>query len=484
MALEALYDRYELVVGLEVHVQLNTQTKLFSRESTAFGQKANTQVSAVSLALPGTLPYLNQEAVNKAIKMGLALNCVIQNHNYFERKNYFYGDLPKGYQTTQDTRPIAKNGRLDVRTEADQIVPIRINRIHMEEDAGKSVHDLLDAHTAIDLNRAGVPLIEIVTEPDFHQAEHAAAFIQEIRQIVRAIDVSDGNMEEGSLRCDANISVRKKGETTYGTRCEVKNINSMRNLKRAIEHEFKRQVDSLEKGEKILQCTLNFDADTGETSVMRIKEDAHDYRYFACPDLPPLYLTEDFIQSIKSQMPALPAEIAKEIAQEAHIPYAEAMLIGADRAIYKLYLAAKTKVNQLKSLCNWLNGPLRNYINENIGDFSQWTIDGEQLADMINLVDQRQISLQNVFSILLPKLQAQQPVSALVEELNLRIEDNDAELLNYIREVFEEYSAQVQAYKKGKKGVLGLFVGEVMKKTKGKADAQKINKLIIEKLNE
>ncbi|RZK48601.1 MAG: Asp-tRNA(Asn)/Glu-tRNA(Gln) amidotransferase subunit GatB [Pedobacter sp.] len=484
MAFQSPYDLYELVVGLEVHVQLNTQSKLFSRESTAFGNNPNTQVSAITLGLPGALPFMNKEVLKKATLMGLALNCQIEPHNFFERKNYFYGDLPKGYQTTQDQLPIAKNGYLEVRFNQSKVEAIRINRIHMEEDAGKSIHDLSAYNTAIDLNRAGVPLIEIVTEPDINQAETAAAFINEIRQIVRALGISDGNMEEGSLRCDANISVMKKGATTYGTRCEVKNINSMRNLKRAIAHEFKRQVEVLEAGGSILQSTLNFDAETGETSVMRSKENAPDYRYFPCPDLPPLELTASFINELKENMPKLPAQIAMEIVEEAELTYAEALIIALDEAGYDFYLKAKTQVKQIKALVNWLIGPLRNYIQENNLRYESAPFTPTQIAEIINLVEAREISMQVVMNDLLPKIYPEAKVSSLIDDLNLRISDNETDLMNYISEVLSQYKTQVEAFKKGKKGVLGLFVGEVMKKAKGKADPQKVNSLILEKLNE
>ena len=273
-------DSYELVSGLEIHVQLNTQSKIFCSDSAAFGAEPNEHISTVSLGLPGALPKLNKEVVEKAMRIGLALNCEINQYNFFDRKNYFYADLPKGYQITQDNSPICKNGYLNVRLSDGSEKRIGINRIHLEEDAGKSMHDQDDNYSFVDLNRAGVPLIEIVTEPDIRSSEEAAALLTEIRQLVRFLDVSDGNMEEGSLRCDANISIRERGTTAFGTRCEVKNVNSIRNVRRAMDFEFGRQVEVVSNGGQIIQSTLNFDADKGTTSPMRSKEEANDYRYF------------------------------------------------------------------------------------------------------------------------------------------------------------------------------------------------------------
>src|ERR1700760_4310503 len=302
-------EKYELVVGLEVHAQLSTLSKAFSSDSAAFGGGPNQHVSPVSLGHPGTLPRINKRMVEYAVKMGLACNCTINLNNSFARKNYFYADLPKGYQITQDQAPVCLGGYVPVRLADGTQKDIAIHHIHMEEDAGKSMHDQHHADSLIDLNRAGVPLLEIVTEPDLRSAEEAGQFLTEIRKLVRYIDVCDGNMEEGSLRCDANISVRLKGQTTYGNRCEVKNLNSIRNVQRAIEHEFERQVRIVEAGGYIEQNTLNFNADTGETSVLRSKEMANDYRYFPEPDLMPLVLDEAYVTQIRQTLPALPNQL-------------------------------------------------------------------------------------------------------------------------------------------------------------------------------
>ena len=304
-------NTYELVSGLEIHVQLNTNSKIFSSDSAAFGAEANAHISTVSLGLPGALPKLNKEVIEKAMRIGLALKCEINQYNFFDRKNYFYADLPKGYQITQDNSPICKNGFIKVTLADGTEKRIGINRIHLEEDAGKSMHDQDENYSFVDLNRAGVPLIEIVTEPDIRSAEEASALLTEIRQLVRFLNVSDGNMEEGSLRCDANISIRKLGETEFGTRCEVKNVNSIRNVRRAMDFEFGRQVEVLSAGGEIVQSTLNFDADKGTTSPMRSKEEANDYRYFPDPDLPPILISNEWLERVKSAMPMLPKELEK-----------------------------------------------------------------------------------------------------------------------------------------------------------------------------
>ena len=484
MSLGADQRKYELVSGLEIHVQLNTRSKIFSSDSATFGAGPNEHISAVSLALPGALPKLNKEVVAKAIRIGLALNCEINQHNFFDRKNYFYADLPKGYQITQDNSPICKNGFLNVTLANGEEKRIGINRIHLEEDAGKSLHDQDAKYSYVDLNRAGVPLIEIVTEPDIRSAEEASALLTEIRQLVRHLDVSDGNMEEGSLRCDANISIREKESTAFGTRCEVKNLNSIRNVRRAMEFEFNRQVEVVDGGGKIIQSTLNFDADKGTTSPMRTKEEANDYRYFPDPDLQPIAISDQWLAEIRSAMPALPKELAKQLVAELGISHAEANMLAEDTELYQYFTAAKAAIKTPKSLVNWLLGPIRALLNEQNSTIGVYQVKPAQLAAAINLVDDKKISQAIALQKLLPALitYVGDDVAALAQQLNLLIvEDNDA-LDGFIAEVLTKYEAQVQAYKTGKKGVLGLFVGEVMKLAKGKADAKKINDLLIEKL--
>ncbi len=478
-------SEFELVSGLEIHVQLNTITKIFSSDSAAFGAAANENISPVSLALPGALPKLNHQVVEKAIKMGLALNCTINQENYFDRKNYFYADLPKGYQITQDAKPICQHGYIDVYLASGEVKRIGINRIHLEEDAGKSLHDQDSRFSFVDLNRAGVPLIEIVTEPDIRSAEEASALLIEMRKIVRHLDVSDGNMEEGSLRCDANISIRKKGTTEFGTRCEVKNLNSIRNVRRAMDFEFNRQVDWVSNGGSITQSTLNFDADKGTTSPMRSKEEANDYRYFPDPDLAPLYIADQWLNEIKAAMPALPREIAQRLVTDYGITTAEGFLLAENADLLHYFNAALPEVNQQKSLVNWLVGPIRALLHERGVVLAAYPISPTQMAKVINLTDDKKITQAAAIQQLLPALEktGDTDIILLAKELNLLIEDNDDALNEFIDQVLAKYDAQVAAYKKGKKGVLGLFVGEVMKMAKGKADPQKVNALIQQKLS-
>jgi aspartyl-tRNA(Asn)/glutamyl-tRNA(Gln) amidotransferase subunit B len=475
---------FELVSGLEIHVQLNTASKIFSSDSAAFGAKPNQNISAVSLALPGALPKLNKEVVAKAIRMGLALNCTINQTNFFDRKNYFYADLPKGYQITQDNLPICQNGYIDLTLSDGSEKRIGINRIHLEEDAGKSLHDQNDEYSYVDLNRAGVPLIEVVTEPDIRSAEEASALLTEMRKLVRHLDVSDGNMEEGSLRCDANISIREQGTTAFGTRCEVKNLNSIRNVRRAMDFEFKRQQEVVSAGEVIIQSTLTFDADQGTTAPMRTKEMANDYRYFPDPDLPPVYISDEWLAQLKAEMPALPKEITAGLTARFGISHSEAVIFAEDAQLLDYFNQTLTEVNHPKSLINWLTGPIRAMLTEQQRNISAFGLEPSQFAAVINLVDEKKITQQIALQQLLPALQ-QAPGSdplALAAAMNMLIVENSDELSDFADQVLEKFKPQVLAYKNGKKGVLGLFVGEVMKLAKGKADPQKINAVLEEKL--
>ena len=484
MGLGTTENNYELVSGLEIHVQLNTNTKIFSADSASFGASPNHNISTVSLALPGALPKLNKAVVAKAVRIGLALNCTINQTNHFDRKNYFYADLPKGYQITQDNQPICVNGFLEVELADGSTKKIGINRIHLEEDAGKSIHDQDDSYSLVDLNRAGVPLIEIVSEPDIRSAEEASALLTEIRKLVRHLNVSDGNMEEGSLRCDANISIRPNGSTEFGTRCEVKNLNSMRNVRRAMDFEFGRQVEVIENGGKIIQSTLNFDADKGTTSPMRTKEEANDYRYFADPDLQPIFISDDWLAEITSAMPALPNEISKQMVAEFGITKADAALFAENLDLLNYFNKALPIVNTKKTLINWLIGPVRALLSEKGITINDYNVKPEQLAAAINLVDDKKLTQQIAIQQLLPaiEMESKVDVTTLAQSLNLLISENSDELGAFIDEVLAKYPQQVEAFKKGKKGVLGLFVGDVMKLAKGKADAKKLNELILEKL--
>src|SRR3954447_22885784 len=357
-----LFEKYEAVIGLEVHAQLATKSKLFSGDSVEFGAEPNTHVSPITLGHPGTLPKTNKKAIEYAIKMGFACNCEIERANYFARKNYFYPDLPKGYQISQHTTPICKGGYVTIKSN-DGFRNVPLNRIHLEEDAGKSIHDVDMDYTCVDYNRAGTPLIEIVTEPDLHTADEAYQYVTEVRRLVRWLGICDGNMEEGSLRCDANVSVRLKGETKLGTKVEVKNLNSIRNVKKAIEYEIERMIAMLEKGEKIIQQTRSFDADTDNTFAIRDKEEANDYRYFPEPDLTPFHLTEEFISGIKATLPALPEELYKKYSLFGLNDY-DAKQLSDDKTTADYFEETIQFSKNYKAIVNWMLGPLRQAINE------------------------------------------------------------------------------------------------------------------------
>ncbi|MFZ1328172.1 MAG: Asp-tRNA(Asn)/Glu-tRNA(Gln) amidotransferase subunit GatB, partial [Chitinophagaceae bacterium] len=394
---------YEIVVGLEVHAQLLTQSKLFCGDSIAFGAEPNTHVSPITLGHPGTLPKMNKKAIEYAIKMGLACHCTIEMQNYFARKNYFYPDLPKGYQVSQHTTPICAGGYVKIKTTGGE-KNIRLNRIHMEEDAGKSLHDVDDEYTCIDYNRAGTPLIEIVTEPDLRSAEEAFAYVTEIRKLVRYLEICDGNMEEGSLRCDANISVRKKGDTKLGTKVEVKNLNSIRNVKRAIEVEAKRLVDILESGGTITQQTRSFDANNGTTFAIRDKEDADDYRYFAEPDLTPFHLEEEFIEKIRHSIPELPEQRIQRYTSALKLSDYDAGVLTEEKIFSNYFEKIIQHTTNYKAAANWILGPVKSWMNENGKEMDEFPVAAEQLAAVITLVDTGKVSFSAASTKLFSKL--------------------------------------------------------------------------------
>ncbi len=477
-------DKYELVVGLEVHVQLATASKIFSTDSAGFGAGPNENISPVSLGLPGTLPRLNKKVVEYAIRMGLATNCGINTHTHFDRKHYFYADLPKGFQTTQDSEPICKEGYIDVQTADQSTTRIRINRIHMEDDAGKSMHDQDDTDSLIDLNRAGVPLLEVVSEPDLRSAAEAAAYLNEIRKLVKYLEICDGNMEEGSIRCDANISVRLKGAKEYGNRCEVKNLNSIRNLQRAIDHEFARQVEILEAGGQVEQNTLNFDAETGTTSPLRKKEMANDYRYFPEPDLQPLVLSREYINEIAASIPELPAEKISRYTSDFGLSEYDALLISGEKETAEYFDALASHTTHYKSAANWMNGPVRSYLNEQSKSVSDFSVRPQDLAELITLIESGQLNYSVAAQKVFPEMIAKPALSAesAAIALEVMIDTHDDELSFIIEEVLGQYPDKVKEYQNGKKGVLGLFMGDIMKKSKGKINPQVASKLVVEKL--
>jgi aspartyl-tRNA(Asn)/glutamyl-tRNA(Gln) amidotransferase subunit B len=477
-------DKYEAVIGLEVHAQLSTKSKLFSGDSTSFGADANTHISPITLAHPGTLPRTNKKAVEYAIKMGLACHCHIEEYNYFARKNYFYPDLPKGYQVSQHTTPICKGGFVAIKTK-DGERKIQLNRIHLEEDAGKSIHDIDDNYTCVDYNRAGVPLIEIVTEPDLHTAEEAFQYVTEIRKLVRWIEVCDGNMEEGSLRCDANVSIRLKGETTLGTKVEVKNLNSIRNVKKAIEFEIERMIEMVEKGERITQQTRSFDADNDTTFAIRDKEEANDYRYFPEPDLTPFHITEEFINNIKSNLPALPEELFVKYSSLGLSEYDAKQLVD-DKATATYFEEVIQHSRNYKAIVNWITGPLRQLANEQSTSMDELGIAPKTLAELISLVEEGKVNFSVASTKILPVATQKQGTSPLqiATELNLLQVSEASDVEAWINEVLNKLPEKVAEFKKGKKGLIGLFVGEVKKISKGKADPKIATQLLEEKLKQ
>jgi aspartyl-tRNA(Asn)/glutamyl-tRNA(Gln) amidotransferase subunit B len=484
MLAQGISDKYELVVGLEVHVQLSTLSKSFSPDSALFGASPNQHISPVSLGHPGTLPRINKKMVAYAVKMGLACNCTINLHNSFARKNYFYADLPKGYQITQDQSPVCSGGGVAFPLQNGTWKNIALHHIHMEEDAGKSMHDQHHAESFVDLNRAGVPLIEIVTEPDIRSSEEAGKFIAEIRKLVRYLDICDGNMEEGSLRCDANISVRLKGEASFGNRCEVKNLNSIRNIQRAIDHEFNRQIGIIESGGHIDQNTLNFDPESGETSVLRSKEMANDYRYFPEPDLMPLVLRQEYVDEIRSSMPPLPNELYKKYTTAFALTDYDTGVITADKEMALYFEKLINYTHNHKAAANWLTGPVKSYINTSGCSINDLKLKPEMLAGLIDLVASGQLNHSSAAHKLLPALLKNEDRSAadLAKEMNLLISPDKDDMNLFILEAIAKYPDKVKEYQKGKKGVLGLFMGEIMRSTKGKIDPQRTNQLLIREL--
>ena len=475
---------YEVVIGLEIHAQLATQSKLFCGDSNLFGGEANTRVSAISLAHPGTLPRTNKKAVELAVKLGLACECDIEQNNYFARKNYFYPDLPKGYQISQHTSPICKGGNVRITTTAGSRA-VRLNRIHLEEDAGKSLHDQHPTKTFIDLNRAGTPLVEIVTEPDIYSAEEAGQFVAEIRKLVRWLGVSDGNMEEGSLRCDANISLRPAGSETLGTKVEVKNLNSIKHIKKAIEYEISRITERLLQGQPIIQQTRSFDADNDTTFALRDKEEANDYRYFPDPDLAPFVISAEALESYKASLPELPNALHQRLLQMEELTEYDAQQLSDDLFTAQYFEEVSLHTSNKKSIANWMLGPLRQWLNDNQLNFSQAPISPANLAQMIDMIESGELSFSTAVSRLLPALiKEKKSPRDLAETLNILQTANESMLAEWIQEVMNKMPDKVQEYRKGKKGLLGVFIGEIKKISGGKADPQKVTQLLQEKLNQ
>jgi len=477
-------EAYETVIGLEVHAQLLTKTKLFCADETTFGARPNTHISPVTLGYPGTLPVLNELAVYLAVKMGLACHSEIETWNYFARKNYFYPDLPKGYQISQHTTPICKGGFINIRIGENE-KQIQLNRIHLEEDAGKSMHDEGDDFTNLDFNRAGVPLVEIVTEPCLNNADEAVAFLTNLRRILRYLAVCDGNMEEGSMRCDANVSIRKKGEKMLGTKVEIKNLNSIRNVKRAIEFEVNRMREMTVRNETIIQQTRSFDAVNGNTFSLRTKEEANDYRYFPDPDLPPFEVTPGLLKAVKENIPALPEELITRYMQRYQLSRYDAEVITDDKETADYFEGLILITPAYKAAANWLLGPVKSYLNDNGTLISEFPLKPAVLASLISLVEDGTVNFSAASSRIFPELVRKPDAdpSQIANSLNLIQTGDESQILEWVRLAMEKMPDKVLEYKKGKKGLLGLFVGEVKRISNGKADPQLTNQLLLQKLD-
>lgn len=472
--------RYQPVIGLEVHIQLQTQTKVFGPEGYSFGAEPNTCLSAVTYAHPGALPQVNESVIYLATKLGLATGCEISRYAFFDRKNYFYPDLPKGYQITQDNKPICREGFLDLLTGTAAPKRIRIQRIHMEEDAGKSLHDQDPHDTLIDLNRAGMGLLELVTHPDLREAEEAAAFVQEIRKIVRYLEVSDADMEKGNLRCDANISVMEKTSTVLGTRVEVKNLNSFTNLAKAIQYEIQRQISLLEAGEKVEQETRTFDVGSGQTFPMRDKESADDYRYFPEPDLLPIRVSEAWLEQVREELPELPQSRWKRYTGEWDIPENEAFALVEDRLTADFFEQLAQASGEPKASAAWVLGPVRAYMNEHNLSWEAFPLSPPQIGQLIGLVSASKVSFSAAKDRVLPALiqQPGQDPETLIRKLDVVMESDDAAVSTAMEQLIQQFPDEVQRYRKGKKGLQGFFVGKIMQEFKGKANPKTVNQVV------
>ena len=477
---------YEVVIGLEVHAQVTSNSKLFSTSSTKFGAEPNTQVSLVDAAFPGMLPVINEFCVKQAIKTGIGLKAQINKRSVFDRKNYFYADLPQGYQISQFKDPIVGEGKVILDMPNGQ-KEVGIERLHLEQDAGKSIHDMDPQNTFVDLNRSGVALMEIVSKPDLRSPDEVNAYIKKLRSIMRYLGTCDGNMQEGSLRADVNVSVRLKGEKDFGTRCEIKNVNSIKFMQMAINYEANRQVDLIEDGQKIDQETRLFDTKKNETRSMRSKEDAHDYRYFPDPDLLPLEVTDEFIDSIKSEIPELPDDKKKRFIDEFKISPYEATILVSDIEVAKYFeevVAKMGKNKDMKLAVNWITGELFAVLNDKNLEMSQSPISAKNLAKLINLIKNGTISGKIAKSIFEDMINGDIDPQVIVEEKGLKQESDPKALEVLIEKIINENRDKAIEYKQGKEKLFGFFVGQVMKNSGGKANPQMVNEILKAKLQE
>lgn len=481
----SVYNKYEPVIGLEVHIQLLTKSKAYSSDSTEFGAMPNTNVSVITLGHPGTLPKTNKKVIEFAVRLGIACNSSITKENQYARKNYFYPDLPKGYQITQDKTPICTGGYITIKNSDGSEKKINLTRIHMEEDAGKSMHDQDPYDTLIDLNRAGVPLLEMVSEPEIRSGEEAYKYLTEVRKLVRYLDICDGNMEEGSLRCDANISVRIKGTEKFGKRTEVKNMNSIRNVQKAIDHEIKRQIDLLEEGQTFEQETRSFDATTGTTFSLRSKEFAHDYRYFPEPDLQPVLIEQDYINEVKKSLPPLPDQLFKKYTNEFGLSEYDAGVLTDDRDFALFFEKVVSEFDDKKIAANLMMGFVKSYLNEKAIHISQFPITPKKLVEYLTITREQYIPPSSGVVNILPELAMypQKSVNDIIKEKNLSVIRGVDSIMKFAEQAVLKYPEKVLEYKMGKKGLIGLFMGEVMKLSKGKADPKIANQIVKEMLD-
>ncbi|MDX9895206.1 Asp-tRNA(Asn)/Glu-tRNA(Gln) amidotransferase subunit GatB [Desulfofustis limnaeus] len=471
---------FETVIGLEIHAQLKTESKIFCGCSTRFGEPPNTQTCPTCLGLPGTLPVLNRRVVDFAIRVGLATNAEIKAVSQFARKNYFYPDLPKGYQTSQFDKPIIERGSVEIEVEGEKKT-VGITRIHMEEDAGKLIHDEREPYSYVDLNRTGTPLLEIVSEPDMRSPEEAVAYLKKIHAILRYLDVCDGNMQEGSFRCDANISLRPRGERAFGTRTELKNMNSFRNVQAALEFEVRRQRDILLEGDKVIQETLLWNPDTGRTEPMRGKEDAHDYRYFPCPDLVPVVIAPEWVQAVRQSMPELPDERRTRFMTQFTLNEVDASLLIEDKDLADYYEKTVARCGNAKRAANWIMTELLRELKG--GSVASCKVTADQLGDLLLLIESGTISGKIAKSVFTEMMARGGDAKQIVTEQNLVQVSDEDELLTVIRTILQEHTGQVEEYRGGKQKVFGFFVGQVMRQTKGKANPQLVNEILARELS-
>ena len=475
--------RWETVIGLEIHVQLATKSKIFSGASTSYGAEQNTNTSLVDLGYPGVLPVLNKEAVMMAIKFGLAIGAEISRRSIFARKNYFYPDLPKGYQISQYELPVVQSGTIEIQLDDGTIKEIGVTRAHLEEDAGKSIHDKFNNETAIDLNRAGTPLLEIVSEPDLRSAEEASSYMQKIHQLVRYLKISDGNMQEGSFRCDANISVRPVGEEKYGTRAEIKNINSFRFVEKAINYEVERQIDRLESGNEIIQETRLYDPDKDETRSMRSKEEANDYRYFPDPDLLPLEIDEEVIKQIRKSLPELYEEKITRYTTQLKIKRTDAEEISKNMEIADYFdevLEYFDKNPQL--VTNWILSEVMAVLNRDGIEIMAFQIEPEQLAALISRIEDKTISSKIAKNLFGQMLSSSDTVDLMIKQQGLEQITDEVSINQFVHDVLNEFTEQKEQYLSGKEQVLSFLVGQVMKRSQGKANPKMVNEMIVKEL--